>query len=89
MSWSGYDSSVCSIARTMQVLGDRWTVLVVRDLFNGMRRFDELCDHLGIARDVLTRRLALLVDEGVVERRPVAEEGRRARQYASIGDDFW
>lgn len=79
MTWSAYDSSACSIARTMQVLGDRWTMLVVRDLFNGVRRFDELHDHLGVARDVLARRLALLVDEGLVERRPVAVEGRRGR----------
>ena len=80
MAWSDYDSSSCSIARTAQVLGDRWTVLVVRDLFNGVRRFDALQAHLGIARDVLTKRLRLLVDEGLVERRSYQAEGERARQ---------
>jgi DNA-binding HxlR family transcriptional regulator len=79
MPWSDYDSSTCSIARTAQLLGDRWTVLVVRDLFNGVRRFDELQSHLGIARDILTKRLALLVDEGLVERRAYRVEGARAR----------
>ncbi|MDX6277284.1 MAG: hypothetical protein QOJ72_1412 [Nocardioidaceae bacterium] len=79
MPWSDYDSSTCSIARTAQILGDRWTVLVVRDLFNGVRRFDELQDHLGIARDILTKRLALLVDEDLVERRVYQVEGARAR----------
>lgn len=79
MAWTDYDSGSCSIARTAQILGDRWTVLVVRDLFNGVRRFDALQDHLGIARDVLTKRLALLVDEGLVDRRPVKLEGERAR----------
>ncbi|MET0467965.1 MAG: helix-turn-helix domain-containing protein [Aeromicrobium sp.] len=79
MTWTDYDSGTCSIARTAQILGDRWTVLVVRDLFNGVRRFDALQDHLGIARDVLTRRLALLVAEGLVERRPIRLEGERAR----------
>lgn len=79
MSWSDYDSSACSIARTMEVLGDRWTIVIVRDLINGVRRFDELQAHLGIARDVLARRLALLVDEGIASRRPVAVEGQRPR----------
>lgn len=79
MLWSDYDSASCSIARTAQILGDRWAVLVVRDLFNGVRRFDDLQAHLGIARDVLAKRLALLVDEGLVAKRPVAVEGQRAR----------
>jgi DNA-binding HxlR family transcriptional regulator len=79
VTWTDYDSGACSIARTAQILGDRWTVLVVRDLFNGVRRFDALQDHLGVARDVLTRRLASLVAEGLVERRPIAIAGERAR----------
>jgi DNA-binding HxlR family transcriptional regulator len=79
MKFIEYDSSTCSIARTAQILGDRWTVLVVRDLFNGVRRFDVLQQHLGIARDVLTKRLSLLVDEGIVERRAYRPEGERTR----------
>jgi len=79
MPLTDYDSATCSIAKTAQILGDRWSVLVVRNLFNGMRRFDELQKHLGIARDVLTKRLALLVDEGIVERRAYQPEGERAR----------
>lgn len=74
------DSTVCSIARTMRLIGQPWTMLVLRDLFNGMRRFDELAEHLGIARNVLTRRLATLVDAGLVTRRPYREAGQRARQ---------
>ena len=73
------DSSVCSIARTMELIGQPWTMLVLRDLFNGVRRFDELADHLGIARNVLTRRLATLVDAGLVEKRSYREPGQRAR----------
>ncbi len=79
MPLTDYDSATCSIARTAQILGDRWSVLVVRNLFNGVRRFDALQQHLGIARDVLTKRLALLVDEGIVERRPYRPEGERLR----------
>jgi DNA-binding HxlR family transcriptional regulator len=52
---------------------------VLRDVFNGIRRFDDLSRHLGIARDVLTKRLANLVDEGILERRPYQEPGRRTR----------
>lgn len=79
MNWSDLDSGTCSIARTAHILGDRWTVLVIRDLFNGVRRFDALQDHLGIARDVLTKRLALLIDEGIIDKRPVKVVGERAR----------
>lgn len=79
MAWSDYDSSACSVFRTVEVLSDRWTVLVLREVLNGVRRFDDIQRHLGIARDVLTKRLATLVDEGVVERVPYREPGRRTR----------
>ncbi len=74
------DSGTCSIARTMAVIGEPWTVLVLRDLLNGIGRFDELVAHLGVARNVLTRRLATLVDAGLVETREYREPGRRTRR---------
>jgi DNA-binding HxlR family transcriptional regulator len=77
--WSDFNSAACSVSRAVEVLGDRWTVLVLRDVFNGVRRFDDLQRHLGVARDVLTKRLAALVDEGVLERRPYREPGTRTR----------
>ncbi|GAA4829792.1 helix-turn-helix domain-containing protein [Actinomycetospora corticicola] len=80
MDWRELDSATCSIARTMTVLGEPWTVLVLRDVLNGVRRFDELVDHLGIARNVLTRRLGTLVEAGLVETREYREPGRRARR---------
>ncbi|HEY1971488.1 MAG TPA: helix-turn-helix domain-containing protein [Pseudonocardia sp.] len=73
------DSSVCSIARTMELIGHPWTLLVLRDLFNGVRRFDELTSHLGIARNVLARRLAGLVDAGLVRKETYRDPGQRAR----------
>ncbi len=73
------DSGACSIARAVELVGDRWVVLVLRDLFNGVRRFDALRDHLGISRDVLTKRLADLVAAGLVERRGYRDEGSRER----------
>ncbi|HEY4003906.1 MAG TPA: helix-turn-helix domain-containing protein [Pseudonocardia sp.] len=73
------DSSVCSIARTMDLIGHPWTLVLLRDLFNGVRRFDELTGHLNIARNVLTRRLAGLVEAGLVEKVSYREPGQRAR----------
>jgi len=60
----------CSIARTLEVIGDRWTLLILRDAFRGVRRFEDLHRDLGIARNILTDRLQKLVDHGVLERRP-------------------
>lgn len=73
------DSSRCSVARATAVVGDSWTVLVLRDLFNGIHRFDDLAAHLRIARNVLTRRLAGLVADGIVEQVPYREPGTRTR----------
>ncbi len=58
----------CSIARTMDLLGDWWTPLVLRDAFYGIRRFDEFQQALGIARNTLADRLRRLVDEGLLEK---------------------
>ena len=63
-----YDNQVCSVARTLEVIGDRWTMLVIRDAFHGIRRFEEFQERLGIARNVLSSRLTRLVDEGVLEK---------------------
>jgi DNA-binding HxlR family transcriptional regulator len=59
----------CSIARSWVVLGERWTMLVLRECFNRTRRFEDFQSNLGIARNVLTERLGTLVDEGILERR--------------------
>ncbi|HUF32546.1 MAG TPA: helix-turn-helix domain-containing protein [Acidimicrobiales bacterium] len=59
----------CSIARTLEVIGDRWTLLILRDAFRGVRRFDAFQRDLGIARNLLANRLGKLVDHGVMERR--------------------
>src|SRR3954467_12866127 len=63
-----YEEQTCSIARSLEVIGERWTLLVLRDAFLGVRRFDDFQRSLGIARNVLTARLGRLVDEGVLER---------------------
>ena len=76
-----YEGQNCSIARALEVVGDRWTLLVIRSAFEGVRRFDDFQDVLGIARNVLTARLNRLVEEGVLERvryseRPPRDEYR-------------
>jgi DNA-binding HxlR family transcriptional regulator len=60
---------VCSIARTLDVVGDQWSPLILRDVFVGISRFDQIQQDLGISRKVLTERLKWLVDQGVMERR--------------------
>ena len=72
-----YDGQNCSIARALEIVGERWTLLIIRDVFLGRRRFDELQESLGIARNVLTDRLNRLVDEGILERVPYSERPPR------------
>jgi DNA-binding HxlR family transcriptional regulator len=75
-----WDTVNCSVARTVQVVGDRWTLLVLREAFQGVRRFDEVRVRTGIPRQVLSDRLRRLVDQGVLRREPYREAGRRVRQ---------
>jgi DNA-binding HxlR family transcriptional regulator len=63
-----YEGQICSIARSLELVGDRWTLLIVRDLNLGRNRFDQLLESLGIASNTLTERLNRLVDEDIVER---------------------
>lgn len=70
----------CVIARTMDVLGEQWTMLIVRDAFFGIRNFDDFQKSLGIARNVLATRLAKLVEADILTRR-VSEEDRRKVEY--------
>jgi DNA-binding HxlR family transcriptional regulator len=72
-----YDNQVCSLARALEVVGERWTLLIVRDALLGLRRFDEFGESLGIARNVLSARLHLLVEHGVLERVRYSEHPER------------
>src|SRR3954471_7716368 len=67
----------CSIARTVELLGDWWTPLVLREAFRGVRRFDDFQESLGIGRNILTQRLQRLVKEGILERRKYQERPPR------------
>ncbi|TWF78748.1 HxlR family transcriptional regulator [Pseudonocardia hierapolitana] len=69
----------CSIARSLEVLGERWTFLILREALSGTSRFADFRSALGVAPDILSDRLATLVDAGVLEKRPYREPGARAR----------
>src|ERR1700729_4271748 len=71
--------ATCSIERTLGLLGERWTFLILREAFLGAARFVEFRDRLGVAPDVLTDRLATLVEYGVLEREPYREPGAGSR----------
>jgi DNA-binding HxlR family transcriptional regulator len=67
----------CSIAKPLAFLGERWALLVIRDVSLGRRRFDEIQDSLGVATNVLSQRLATLTEEGILERRRYSEHPER------------
>src|ERR687890_478134 len=72
----------CAIARSMAVLGERWTLVILRSAFMGARRFEDYQSSTGIARNILTDRLKTLVEHDILERRPYAEHpGRTLYEY--------
>jgi DNA-binding HxlR family transcriptional regulator len=79
MDWREQNPENCSVARTLEVIGEKWTILVLREIFNGVRRFDDIQRHIGIPRPILSDRLCRLLDEGVVRRFEYREQGQRAR----------
>jgi DNA-binding HxlR family transcriptional regulator len=79
----------CSIARSLEVLGERWTFLVVREALTGTTRFADFRATLGVAPDILTNRLNTLVAAGVLEKRPYQEEGKRARHEYHLTKAGW
>ena len=85
-----YEGQICSVAKSLELIGERWTMLVVREVFLGNRRFDEMAARLGIARNVLTTRLARLVDEGVLEKVRYQERPERFEyRLTEKGIDLW
>jgi DNA-binding HxlR family transcriptional regulator len=74
-----YPDQVCSIARALEVVGERWTMLILRDATLGLVRFEDFQHSLGIASNVLSNRLKLLGDEGVLERVPDPERPGRPK----------
>ncbi len=87
---SDYPDQHCSIARSLELIGERWTLLVLRDVFSGRRRFDQIQESLGVARNVLTSRLGRLVEEGILYRRRYQERPERFEyRLTEKGLDLW
>jgi DNA-binding HxlR family transcriptional regulator len=85
-----YDDQICSAARTLEIVGERWTLLIVRDAMLGVRRFEDFQRSLGVARNVLTDRLGRLVEEGVLERVAYSERPpRHEYRLTDKGRDLW
>ena len=76
LQWSAEN---CTIGRAMEILGEKWSILVLREVFMGIRRFDDLRVRTSIPRQVLTNRLATLVEHGLLRRQPYQEPGHRRR----------
>ena len=72
-----YEGQNCSVAGALEIVGERWTLLIIRDALLGLRRFDEFRESLGIARNVLADRLNKLVEEGIFERQPYGDRADR------------
>ncbi len=80
----------CSVAQSLEIIGEWWTLLILRDAFLGVRRFEDFVDRLGIARNVLTSRLETLVEADVLERRPYDEaRGRYDYVLTAKGRALW
>jgi DNA-binding HxlR family transcriptional regulator len=77
MRRASFEQLNCSVAQTLEVVGDWWSLLIVRDIFFGVTRFDDIQRRLGIARNTLTDRLNWLSDHGVVTRVPYGDSGSR------------
>ena len=90
MSRRRFDDMPCSVAQALNVIGDWWTLLVVREAFLGVRRFADFRDHLGIARNILADRLRRLVANGILTKQPKggAERGFEYR-LTDKGRDLW
>ncbi|WP_374346829.1 winged helix-turn-helix transcriptional regulator [Phenylobacterium sp.] len=84
MKWDDLANEPCSVARTVAVIGDRWTLMILREVFLGIRRFEDFQARLGISRTITAERLKALVDEGVLKK--VAYQDRPLRHEYRLTD---
>jgi DNA-binding HxlR family transcriptional regulator len=85
-----YEEQDCSLARALETVGERWTLLIVRDAFYGVRRFTDFQNHLDVPKAVLSDRLSGLVEDGILERRQdPGHAGRHLYEMTAAGRDLW
>jgi DNA-binding HxlR family transcriptional regulator len=88
MQRTSFGDMACSIARTLDVIGEPWSPLILRDVWVGMNRFDQIQADLGISRKVLTERLGHLVDRGILSRRPYDQRPRHEYVLTEQGTEL-
>ena len=81
-----YDTENCTIGAALSIVGEKWTFLVLREAFNGLRRFEDIRRRIAAPRQVLSDRLARLVAEGLLRKVPYREPGQRARSEYRLTD---
>lgn len=85
MKYKKFDQMNCSLAQTLDVIGERWTLLILRDAFLGARKFSQFQENLGIARNILSTRLSRLVNEGIFEKSATTERGHADYRLTTKG----
>jgi DNA-binding HxlR family transcriptional regulator len=87
---TSFEDMPCSVAQCLDVVGEWWSLLIVRDAFLGVTRFDDFQARLGISRNILTQRLSRLVDNGILDRVPYCEHPPRSEyRLTAKGRDLW
>jgi DNA-binding HxlR family transcriptional regulator len=89
MRWLDFDGETCSVQRTLAVIGEKWTMLLIRDAANGVQRFDDFRRHVGLSEAVLADRLRTLVAQGLFETREYQEPGQRKRRKYRLTEKGW
>ncbi|HEY6430141.1 MAG TPA: helix-turn-helix domain-containing protein [Acidimicrobiales bacterium] len=85
-----YPTQYCPVAGSLEVVGERWTLLIIRDVFLGIRRFEDIQRDLGVARNVLQARLERLVEHGILVKRPYQDRPVRCEyRLTEKGADLW
>lgn len=77
MKWTDLDENWCPVARTLSLIGDRWTLLILRDCFLGLSRFDQFANSSGATRHIISNRLKRLVDAGILEKQAYSDRPKR------------
>jgi DNA-binding HxlR family transcriptional regulator len=85
-----YPTQYCSVASTLEIVGERWTMLILRDVFMGVRRFEDIQRDLGVARNILQARLERMVEHGILVKKPYQERPlRHEYRLTEKGADLW
>lgn len=89
MEWKDVRLQTCPVGSALELFGDRWSILIIRDVMNGVRRFDELVDRLGVSRATLSDRLGRLMDGGLVEMADYTDSRGRVRSEYRLTAKGW